>query len=912
MSMTMVSKAPVLREHRVEVFDPRYFQRTRYKTLRTGSLRALFLLQTVRALKRRLRKEGSDLLVKVGKPEEIFPRLLSPSAMLLTQQEVTSAELTIDSRVRLALGDQTWKYCWGSTLFHKDDIGFADGFDGMPEYFARFLHKLQKVWPDSTEEWEDYGNIQNVDSDIGRVARLVRPTLPALAAGALPLPEQVGFECEPCWEDLPFSEEVTEPVADEEFQGGEQQGLKRLRDYLRTDFLCSELDTERQLIFGDYLASKLGAWMSLGALSPRQVFWEVCRFLAESDASDALDASSFPQAQRLVTELTWRDFFRFLAGKHGTAIFRRGGLKNKRKQWMQDERIFHLWSNGRTGYPLVDACMRELSITGYMSNHARLNAASFLALSMSFDWRRGADWFESHLIDYDVTSNWGNWVRCAGLTDSGLSSFNVVRQSQKFDPLGTYLRRWVPELQDVPSDLIHEPWLMTSEELELHGAASYPPPCIDPSFFEGKFGPRHGWALIPQELYKGEKRPRACSAMALLKDDPRTEQVQEHFTLRKLQERVWRLESENKELKVSNSILQTQYTSQTETQADILRTLHSNLEDNYATIERLEKRILELEQLMDDQKQQAKDDLDAAMALKDNDIAKLKTQKEELEGKLHEVREFQRNKENMEKELSALKTQLAEKQEEFQQKMSDFDRKKAMDMDNLRKDMVDKVKEAKEMLRAKTKDQLDSTTKRTIMENEQMFTELHFQSKETEKLMDRNQSLLEENAQLRRNLLIHKDLENELARRTHLYQRLLKKMDQKLKAEAVQESSRELNPGKSMESAMPEESFSLGGSRDVSGNHPSTNISFEDYTRLQRQMEDHQSTLQMVRHEFAQYRRDHATLAQLQDQSTRLIISALYELKQQKGYLEHKDGESLRYDPDAEWQFTNMTQKQKE
>jgi len=208
--------------------------------------------------------------------------------------------------------------------------------------------------------------------------------------------------------------------------------------------------------------------------------------------------------------------------------------------------------------------------------------------------------------------------------------------------------------------------------------------------------------------------------MALLKDDARTDQVQEHFTLRKLQERVWRLEAENKELKVNNSILHTQYTSQTETQADILRTLHSNLEDNYATIDEQKRRIEELEQLIDDQKQQAKDDLDAAMALKDNDIAKLKTQKEELQSQLDEVREFQRNKENMEQELASLKQQLADTKEEFQRKMSDFDRKKAMDMRTLSKDFEKKVEIEAAKLRARTKDQLDSTTKRTIMENEQM------------------------------------------------------------------------------------------------------------------------------------------------------------------------------------------------
>ncbi|CAE6970790.1 cry [Symbiodinium sp. CCMP2592] len=730
--------------------------------------------------------------------------------------------------------------------------------------------------------------------DIPRVARLVRPCLPDLELGSLPLPEAQDLGFEPTWRDLPYAEELPEPYRDDEFLGGEEAGLERLSEYVRTDFQYT-FHTDRLEHFGEYYASRLGPWMAHGCLSPRKVFEEICRCEVHSPG--------LAHTQRLVVELTWRDFFRYLSGKHGNGIFREGGVKGYKRKWKQDVRMFNLWSEGRTGYPLVDACMRELEATGLASNHARLNAASFLACSMGFDWRRGADWFESHLLDYDVTSNWANWVRCAGLTEGRLSSFNVVRQSQKLDPDGVYLKRWLPELEQVAAPLIHEPWLMTSEEASVSGACAYPPPCIDPSFFEG-------WMQILDQKRSKSTSPFGNSKKGLAASETSIALKLDIAALLS----VWRLESENKELKVHNSILQTQYTSQYETNADILRTLHSNLEGNYATIERHERTIMELEHKLEDQKQQAKDDLDTEMAkpMKDAVIAKLKTQKEELEGQLKEVREFQRDKENMEKELASLKQQLEDNKEDFARKMSDYDRKKAVDMDILRQDMVQKVQDANEMLKAKTKEQLDSTTKRTIMENEQMFTELHFQSKETEKLMERNQSLLEENAQLRRNLLIHKDLENELARRTHLYQRLLKKMDQKLKSEAAQqEQSREFNPAKSTESAIPEqESFSLGGSREVSGSHPhSTSLSVEEISRLQRQVEDHQSTLQMVRHEFAQYRRDHATLAQLQDQSTRLIISALYELKQQK---DQAPFPPTSYDPDAEWQFTNMTPKQKE
>lgn len=388
-------------------------------------------------------------------------------------------------------------------------------------------------------------------------------------------------------------------------------------------------------------------------------------------------------------------------------------------------------------------------------------------------------------------------------------------------------------------------------------------------------------------------------------EDTRVEEVRENFTLRKIQERVWRLESENKELKVNNSILQTQYTSQVETQSDILRTLHANLEENYTKIEMSDEKIQKLEQQLEDQKQGFKDKLAEERAQWENRMAGLQVQNEDLEHKLHEVREFQRNKEVMEAELAALKRQLQDQEEAHARDTSNLDRKKAIEIDQLKKDMHKSIQTTRDMLKARTKDQLDSTTKRTIMENEQMATELHFQSKETERLLDRNQALLEENAQLRRNLLIHKDLENELARRTHVYQKLLKKMDQKQKADqASSERSRELRGGSSESTLEEEHSLQAGtsGELKISG-------SSEQVETLQRQLEGVQSTLQMVRHEFAQYRRDHATLTQLQDQSTRLIIAALYELKNQR---ECDPFPPASYDEKANWQFVTMTARQKE
>ena len=114
----------------------------------------------------------------------------------------------------------------------------------------------------------------------------------------------------------------------------------------------------------------------------------------------------------VVFELLWRDFFKFFALKHGDAIFYQGGTVGSDKKWGLDKRHVQAWKEGRTGYPLVDANMRELAATGFMSNRGRQNVCSFLAIDMNQDWRYGADYFESVLLDYDVHSNWGNW--CSG------------------------------------------------------------------------------------------------------------------------------------------------------------------------------------------------------------------------------------------------------------------------------------------------------------------------------------------------------------------------------------------------------------------------------------------------------------------------------------------------------------------
>ena len=151
-----------------------------------------------------------------------------------------------------------------------------------------------------------------------------------------------------------------------------------------------------------------------------------------------------------------------------------------------DPKQIQAWKDGMTGYPLVDANMRELKATGFMSNRGRQNVASFLAIDMNMDWRYGAWHFEELLLDHDVHSNWGNWVSAAGMTGGRLNRFNIVKQSKDYDFGGDYVRLWCPELKNVPDKFVHSPWQMSESQQEECGVKvgpgrDYPAPIVDPS-----------------------------------------------------------------------------------------------------------------------------------------------------------------------------------------------------------------------------------------------------------------------------------------------------------------------------------------------------------------------------------------------------------------------------------------------
>ncbi|MEM9827206.1 MAG: DASH family cryptochrome, partial [Planctomycetota bacterium] len=249
------------------------------------------------------------------------------------------------------------------------------------------------------------------------------------------------------------------------FRGGETAGLGRLTQYLwETDAVATYFDTRNGML-RDLDSTKFSPWLANGCLSPRKVYAEVKQYERQRKKNKSTYWVFF--------ELLWREYFRWIQQKHGASMFHVGGIRSADISWDDDADMFVAWRDGQTGFPIIDANMREIAATGWMSNRGRQNVASFLTKNLGQDWRIGAEWFESLLLDYDPTSNYGNWNYIAGVGNDAREFrwFNPIRQAENYDPKGDYVRHWCPELADVPVHSVHQPWRL--DDLD------YPEPIVD-------------------------------------------------------------------------------------------------------------------------------------------------------------------------------------------------------------------------------------------------------------------------------------------------------------------------------------------------------------------------------------------------------------------------------------------------
>ena len=253
------------------------------------------------------------------------------------------------------------------------------------------------------------------------------------------------------------------------FPPTEKTAIAQLRQFCKQQAAEYEAQRDFPAIEG---TSRLSACLALGVLSPRQCLH---RLLAEQP--QALDGG--PGAVWL-NELIWREFYRHLMTYHPDLCKHRPFIRwTDKVQWQQDDAQLQAWQNGQTGYPIVDAAMRQLNETGWMHNRLRMIVASFLVKDLLIDWRAGERYFISQLIDGDLAANNGGWQWAASTgTDAApyFRIFNPTTQGQRFDATGEFISQWLPELADVPGKSIHEPWVWADKTGET---LDYPRPIVD-------------------------------------------------------------------------------------------------------------------------------------------------------------------------------------------------------------------------------------------------------------------------------------------------------------------------------------------------------------------------------------------------------------------------------------------------
>lgn len=284
-------------------------------------------------------------------------------------------------------------------------------------------------------------------------------------------------------------------------QGGEKKAMERLIYLLKSGAMNTYSDTRNGLLGADF-STKLSAYLALGCVSARQVHAKMLAFEDGTDDTFA-GAKGYGEGENEGTkavrfELLWRDYMRLCTKKFKKRLFSVSGFRqddSASKKWRTNEdssnsaakakggesdadelkRILKRFFAGTTGMGLIDASLRELYLTGYTSNRARQNVASFFAKHLLIDWRYGAEWYESLLVDYDVSSNWANWQYVAGVGNDPRGDariFNPVKQAFDYDKQGSYVRAWVPELKDLEKvENVFQPWTTTPDDLEKHGLA---------------------------------------------------------------------------------------------------------------------------------------------------------------------------------------------------------------------------------------------------------------------------------------------------------------------------------------------------------------------------------------------------------------------------------------------------------
>lgn len=392
----------------VYILDEQWLVKDQWGFQRTGGHRMRFLLESLQDLKTHLQELGSDLIVKKGNPVTILSDLASQynCSTVFASKEYTDEEIKVEEQVAQVL---SLELVHNSPMIHPDDVPFK--IERMPEVFTAFRKKVER-----------YSEVR---------APFLSPKViqsPELEVTSIPTLSSLGYE------DTPMDQRIVML-----FKGGALAAWKRVDHYFwDTEKLSVYKETRNGMIGADY-SSKFSPWLAHGCISARSIYAEIEKYEAEIEKNKSTYWLKF--------ELLWRDFFKYTAMRYGNLIFKAGGIKHKPKNWLHKDHIVEQWIMGHTANDFVNANMNELRLTGFMSNRGRQNVASYLVHQLKQDWRAGAAWFESMLIDYDVASNYGNWIYAAGVgNDPRDRVFNMERQANMYDKKGAYRKLWMQEV----------------------------------------------------------------------------------------------------------------------------------------------------------------------------------------------------------------------------------------------------------------------------------------------------------------------------------------------------------------------------------------------------------------------------------------------------------------------------------